>query len=544
MLPIDSVTTAMAHPQWTQRELDKLDAEDSLLDFMKLTWHTLEPLSRKFVAGWAIEAICDHLQAVSKGEIKNLLINVPPGFSKSMSTNVFWPAWEWGPRNRPDRRHLSFSYSEKLTIRDNRRCRMLMQGDTYQELWGDRFTFSGDQNAKMRFENNHMGWKIASSIGGVVMGERGDVLVVDDPNNVKQVESDTMREDVLFWLSEVLPTRVNDPGVTPTVIIMQRVHERDVSGFILAKELDYTWLCLPMEYEEKHRCYTPVKPTRRKCKKVKVSLKRTVDEPIPLWVKDAKNGIPLYPVDPRKKEGDLLCPERFSLKYLEGELKPALMSWGGSHAVAGQLQQRPAPRGGGMFKREWLPVVDYLPKGPSVACRGWDLAATSEKEKGKKKSNEPAWTVGVLERIYTKTGHIVVEDVIRLRGSAGEVEQAILAAAVADGRKVLISIPQDPGQAGKAQKVAYTKLLHGYQIHFSPETGDKELRAKPLAAQAEYGNVSLLRGPWNGVFHGEATVFPASKFKDQIDAWSRADARLRKDRAKRKPAGGEVFTDE
>lgn len=186
---------------------------------------------------------------------------------------------------------------------------------------------TGDQNEKVKFENDKTGWKLATSVGGVGTGERADVFVVDDPHNVKEAESDAVRETTLQWMFEVVPTRTNDEK-SAQVTIMQRVHERDVSGLLLKSGLEGDHLLLPMEFEVARRCKTSI-------------------------------GFE----DPRQVEGELLWPDRFSRRHLEEDLKPALRSWGGTYAEASQLQQRPAPRGGGMFKRDWFKFVDEIPEG-------------------------------------------------------------------------------------------------------------------------------------------------------------------------------------
>src|SRR5690242_11967468 len=180
-------------------------AESSLIEFVKLTWPVLEP-TREFVDGWAIRAVVEHLEAVARGQIRRLLINISPGSSKSLLTNVFLPAWIWGPQNRPSTRFMSASYAEKLTIRDNRRCRFVVESPIYRQFWGSRFELAGDQNAKVRFDTDKMGFKIATSVGGVATGERADMVVIDDPHSVMEAESDAVREATLQWFAEVMPT--------------------------------------------------------------------------------------------------------------------------------------------------------------------------------------------------------------------------------------------------------------------------------------------------------------------------------------------------
>ena len=738
----------------------KAKAEFNLIDFARQAWHCLEPV-QPCIDGWAMRAIAEHLQAVTDGQIKRLLINVPPGFSKSLLTNVFWPAWEWGPRGLTHHRFISASYKETLATRDMVRCRRLVRDPWYQQRWP--VEFAADQDQKTYYENTRTGFRFATGVRGDLTGFRGDRIIIDDPHSVKTAESEADREEALFWFTETLPTRFNTDD-SALVVIMQRLHERDISGLIIS-ELgdDYVHLCLPMRFEEKHRSYTIVKSPHGPAERVR----RVKDdgEPLPYYVPDP-DGELLYPQDPRDEEGELCWPERFSEEGVD-QKERAMTARGGNYAVAcnpgeapvlmsdltlrridevvvgdevvgferaalkpgcaharhayvrskvlsvgsrvspvvritfedgtsirctanhrwfkrsgrdyspaqvggylrrvcpqelpeldprdagwlagffdgdgtvsssekrgqpgfrpsgcitltqgdgrnlaiceklervlestgfpysifrrdrgthdvryyrltghglpmvqkflhcvrptkwrdrlldgvygccnmpkvrvtaiepdgvetvyslqtetgnyvvwgyassnSQHQQRPVPRGGGMFKRADWQFCDRCPDGFTV--RGWDLAAT--------KDGHAAWTVG-LKMTLCPDGGIYISDVVRIRGTAGEVRDLIRSTADGDGYDVRISIPQDPGQAGKAQVTQFARDLHGYDVTFSPESGQKEDRARPLAAQVEGHNVWLLRAAWNDAFLGEASMFPGSEFKDQIDAASRA----------------------
>jgi len=467
-----------ADPSLALRELDKYESEQSLKGFIKAAWHVVEP-GRPFSDGWHIDAVCEHLEAVTSGDISRLLINIPPGFMKSLTTNVLWPAWEWGPQNKAWHRYVSGSYSETLTVRDNRRTRLLIRDPWYQGLWGDRFKIVPDQDSKIKFENDKKGFKLATSVRGVGTGERGDRVIVDDPHNVKDGESDAERENAILWFTETLPTRMNDPAKSVIVVIMQRIHENDVSGHILANDLGYTHLMLPMEFEPERRCYTSI-------------------------------GFK----DPRIEDGELLWPERFTHEVLERDKKVM-----GSYATAGQFQQRPVPRGGGMFQRQWFQKVDVAPPGGSVV-RAWDLAATE----AAKARTGTAYTAGLKMKMVNDDYYIM--DVKRGRWGEKQVDDEVLGCAKEDGYGVRISLPQDPGQAGKVQAKRFTKLLKGFNVHTSPETGDKEVRATGLSAQAEAGNVYIVRGFWNEAFLNEICSFPMAKIKDQVDAASRAFGEL------------------
>lgn len=470
------------NPAEVEEMLDRIDAEKRLMPFIKLMWKVLEP-GRELKTGWALDAICEHLEAITHGEIKRLLINVPPGFMKSLTTNVFWPAWEWGPCQRPSTRYISAAYSEHITLRDNRKMLQLVMSQEYRQYWNN-FEINPDERSKTKFGNNMTGWKLATSVGGVGVGERGDRFVIDDPNNTKASESEAKLNEALQWFTEVVPTRINDPDESVIMCIMQRVNEMDVSGHILASELGWDHLCIPMEYEEDHP--TPSRTT-------------------------------LQFVDPRTEPGELAWPERFSENHLENELKPLLRSWGGEYAEAGQLQQRPSPRGGGLFKTDYIETIGRheLPKNRKQV-RGWDLAAS--------KDGRAAFTVGV--KMSVANGCYFIEDVVRGQWSPGEVDEQIKNAAARDGESVLQSLPQDPGQAGKAQKAHFAKMLDGYTFKVTTESGSKEDRARPLASQVEAGNVFIVRGNWNQPYLNELGTFPAGKWKDQVDATSRAYAEL------------------
>lgn len=468
----------------------KANAEDNLTEFAQLVWSTVEP-ARPFVRGWALDAIMEHLMAVHRGEIRHLLMNVPPGFMKSLATDVFFPAWEWGPKNRADLRYVCASYSHDLTIRDNVRTRMVIDSDVYQQLWGDRFHLIDEQNAKQKFANNRMGWKLATSVHGVGTGERGDRVIIDDPHNVLEAESDAKRNSALQWFTEVMPTRVNDMKTAAFIVIMQRVHEADVAGLILEKELGYTHLCIPMHFDPNHP-----QIDKRRC-----------------WTG--------WTGDPRKMEEELAFPERYDHEEVERMTK-VMMSWGGAYAVAGQFEQRPEPRGGGMVKKDWFEIVDTLPDGYGVKCRGWDFASTE--------GGEGAGSASALwGEWFEPNGHsdLIVCDVWWDRVSPGVLYRHIEETVKKDGYGVFQSLPQDPGQSGRYQVDDLLKIFSGYDFEFSLESGDKVVRFRPLAAQIETRakvgrKVKILRAPWNDLFLDHISKFPMGRFKDIPDACSRA----------------------
>ncbi len=506
----DLIQEAMRNPTVALRQLERIRCEGSLLEFVKAAWHCLHP-GEPFVSGWAIETMAAHLEAVSNGTIDRLLINVPPGFCKSMLVNVFWPAWEWGPQGNDHYKYISASYEKGLATRDLMYCRDLIKSEWYQAHWP--IVFKADHDGKQEYSNSGRGWRFAASVGSGLTGRRGHRFIIDDPHSVGLAESEAERATARFWFTETTPTRFIDQKRPVYVIIMQRLHEQDISGLIvnkLADKQDWTSLVIPMDADIEHRSWTTVPSSFGEpalMRRVK-----TEGEPIPAYVPDEENGVLMWLQDPRTEDGELAWPERFDEQSVI-DMKYMFRAEGGSYAEAAQLNQRPVPRGGGMFRKEHFKMIDQVPEDVVQWVRGYDLAATDKAR--------AAWTVG-CKLGKMKNGGIVIADVDRFRAGPAEVEARILAAAERDGHNVCISIPQDPGQAGKAQIRALAILLHGYNIRFTPESGSKENRAIPIAAQVEVGNVYMVRAEWNDTFLAEAMLFPNSEYLDQIDALSRA----------------------
>jgi len=440
----------------------------SLAAFAKRAWHILEP-STDLKWGWALDAICDHLEAVTAGELTRLLMNVPPGSMKSLLTGVIWPAWEWGPKALPHHRFLATAHKQDLAVRDNLKCRRLIRSPWFQRLWP--VVLTSDQDAKTKFENESTGFREAMAFTSMT-GSRGDRVILDDPHSVDDANSPVKLAGDITTFREALPSRVNNDR-SAIVIVMQRLHEQDVSA--VAVELGYEHLMIPMRFEADRRCSTSIG-----------------------WT------------DPREHDGDLMFPERFPEKQVI-ELETVL----GSYATAGQLQQRPAPRSGGMFQRTDFEIVDAMPAGSHRVVRAWDFAATEVKP-----GRKPDWTAGI--RVSLVGDIFYVEDVVRGQWKPSVVEQTLLNTASQDGQTVSIRMPEDPGAAGKSDAQTKIKLLKGYSVKAVRPTGEKSVRARPASAQAEAGNVKLVRGLWNTAFLDEVCVFPAGTNDDQVDAFADA----------------------
>jgi hypothetical protein len=202
-----------------------------------------------------MRAICYHLQAITEGHLRHLIINVPPGHAKSLLTGVFWPAWVW--IDQPHVRWLFARYAATLSVRNSVKCRRLIESDWYRNFWGDRYQLTGDQNQKNRFENDRTGYRIATSVGGSATGERADVVVVDDPHSVDQAESDAERRTAAEWFNGTMSTRLNDLASGHKVVIQQRLHEADLTGDLLGRG-GFERLCLAAEFEAERRCTTSI----------------------------------------------------------------------------------------------------------------------------------------------------------------------------------------------------------------------------------------------------------------------------------------------
>lgn len=342
-----SVQHAIAWGQ--RRSLDELDAAEAyknLAAFTKRAWSEIDP--EPLVWNWHMDAVCDHLEAVTRGDIQQLIINIPPGHSKSMLTSVMWPAWVWA--RKPEWKALFSSNEMGLVSRDMTKRRLLMESDWYRGWFRSTVTspfaikgwdFADDQNTKTYYRNTRLGEFTGVSVGQGT-GKRGDCLVIDDPINADDADvSDVERENVIRWKTQTMSTRFNNPEKAQQVLIMQRLHEDDLTGYLLKVERNlWQHLCLMTRFEGERRS-------------------RTFDMKGRLFFED-----------PRKTEGELLFPKMYpetALKKLETGLNGL-----GRYGFAGQHQQRPTPAKGGILEREWFNNRWRLasqPEVPGLNCR-------------------------------------------------------------------------------------------------------------------------------------------------------------------------------
>ena len=450
----------------------------SLHDYMRAMWPTIEP-STPFIDGFHLGAICEHEQAVFDGEIKKLIINICPRSGKSICTSVAFPTWGW-TRNASTR-FLFSSYSSDLSLEFATTARRVIESNWYQTRWG--VTLSGDQNNKGFYANTASGYRISTSVGGSATGKGGDILIVDDPHNLKTIHSDIIRTEDIRWFFKVWSSRINNKKFDRQIVIMQRGHEDDLTS-ALQEQGDWTILRLPTEYE----------PTT--------------------WVS------PLGWRDPRTTNGELMNPLRIGPDEnatIKQELGP--IDYSCQHA------QNPLPEKGGMFERSWFEIVDRPPDDVITRVRFWD-AAGSETERS-------PYTAGVLLS-ESRSGVFYIEDVQRDRLVSAKVDQLMLQTARRNGIGVEVAEEQEPGSAGKAIIAAHRILLAGFSYTGITATGDKITRWKPLASQARplsddepFGRVKLVAGAWNKVFLDEVVANKRSRYKDQLDAAAGALFQLR-----------------
>jgi hypothetical protein len=436
-----------------------------LKQFLVKVWPIIEP-EHPFVDNWHIDLICEDLEALERGDWDREIFNIPPGTLKSILIDVVFPAWVWA---RDARKSFVFaSYSDNLTIRDNRKLRMIIESEWYSKHYHVKLV--DDQNAKKKFSNTAGGWSLASSVGGTGTGEHPNYFITNDPITAQQARSATERGNANDWFDRTVSSR----GIVVNVrqiVVMQRLDENDLSGHLL-KRGGWKHLALPMRYEVKRE------PTEK--------------DPI---------GYTPEPRDPRRTAGELLFPALFTeakVKKLEIDL--------GMYGVAGQLQQRPSPEGGGLFKREWFAIVDAAPV-VARRVRGWDTGGTED---------GGDWTCGV--RIAEANGIFYVEDVAREQVGPNGVLVMLKQLAASDGRAVSQREEREGGSAGIAVINQHLRLLVGYDYAGVTITGDKVTRSKPFRAQCEGGNVRLVRGPWNETYIRELCDFPVGAHDDQVDA--------------------------
>jgi len=457
-------------------------AERKLADFIRQAWHVIEPAT-PYLHNWHIDLICEYLEAVSAGQITRLIINIPPRYMKSIAVSVMWPVWEW--IRHPETRWIFASYSQSLSTKHSVDRRTIIQSDWYQSRWGDRFKLVEDHNLKTEFLNDKRGHMIATSVGGTSTGKGGNRLVVDDPLNPKEAASDVLRERANTWFDQTFYSRLDDKKTGAIVVIMQRLHEKDLTGHLLEQGGEWEHLCLPAIAEDRQVIHFPM------------SGRTLVREP-----------------------GDLLWPEREGPKEIEAA-KLALRSYG----FAGQYQQRPSPMEGGIFKRGWWKFYKEPPARFDEMLQSWDCSF--------KNASTSDYVVG---QVWGRVGgEFYLLDQVRDRMDFTETLQAVRAL-TAKWPKARSKLIEDKAN-GQAVIDALKREISGI-IPVTPKES-KEARAMAVQPFMEAGNVYLPDpsiAPWIHDFIEECAAFPNAAHDDQVDAMTQALNRL----AQRRKASEQV----
>ena len=448
----------------------------SFSHFVQQAWPYIESPSNPLIWSWALSAICDHLQAVYDGKITRLCINIPPRTAKSTIASVLFPLWVW--LTRPDTRFLLLSYALRLAVRDNVRCRDLIRTQWFQDRWGDIVILKSDEDLKESYSTTAGGMRQTTSIGSSATGLGAGIIICDDANAAD--ESNEVRQSTLEWWDATMPTRLDNPKTGAFISIQQRTAENDLTGHLLSKG-GYTLLKLPMEYEgdDNETC---------------IGFK-----------------------DPRTIDGELLCPERFGpaeVEFLKKELGP--------FRSAGQLQQRPTSREGGLLNPNWF---KYWTTATLPDTFDDSLISVDCTFKGTKDSDYV---------VFQAWGRVKAEyfllDQVRSQMNFGRTVET-LKLFCEKWRTIRTVIVEDKSN-GPAVISTLRHTISGI-IPFNPGRDSKESRLNAVSPMVESGNTFLPKdAPWLHLFLAEALNFPKGKHDDMIDCMSQALIRL--DKTKRR----------
>lgn len=460
-------------------------ARRHLRHFFRWAWPLTNPGEDLHGVLWHLDAIAEHLEAIHRQQIQKLIINIPPRSLKSTTVSVDFPAWEW--IHDPSLQYLTSSYRLDLAIRDAVHSRRLMQSPEYQAMIprdedGDlMWRFTTDQNVKSRYENDKGGHRICTAPDAGATGEGGLRVMVDDPHNVKQIESDTIRQAQIDWWNKTMSSRLNDQKRGARIVIMQRIHERDLTGDLLEKG-GWEHLCLPTICEKKH----------------------------PYLSKTS-----LHFVDPRA-EGELLCPEHFD----QAAVAEARIAQG-SYGFDGQHQQRPRPAEGGIFKEEWFRLWDETTVPPTWdrVIQSWDLSFKGDDNRTTHAAEvqrvaDPSYVHGSVWGIKGANVYLLDE-----RHRQADFFQAILLIlGLSEAWPEATRKLYEDKANGPAMQSMLTDKIVGL-IPVEPQ-GSKVQRARACQPIVEAGNVFVpdpRMYPWARRWLDEVCGFPFAKHNDRVD---------------------------
>ena len=467
---------------------EREELEESFYKFFMASWSTLEPRT-KLVPSWHYEYVCEWLQMVESGEFKRrypeadgLIINVPPRSLKSTIVSICFPAWCW--LRDPSRKVIGASYALGLAIGLNLKRRDLVQSKWYQDRWSHIFKLREDQNTKDKFYTDKTGQMVAAGIGGVLTGIGGSILILDDPLNPEQAASDAERGRANRWTDETFLSRMDDPSTDVAVVVMQRLHEDDVTGYLQAKG-NNKWVSLriPMEAEDDEEIVFPLSGRRK-----------------------------------LRKQGDVLTPSRNTSIVVSG-IKLSPRKW------AGQCQQRPAPKEGNIIKRSWIRYYNdpndatspYLPTEFKRGILSWDCTFKG----GKDSDYVSGLCVGIkgadrylVDRTYRQMSFTQTLTAITEMRAKHPWAKEVLVEEKANGAAVIDTL---------------RSKITGI-IAINPK-GDKKERLEIASYVVESGNWYFPHPsicPWVDEFIDNLVTFPNAKHDDDADAFSQIESRMGK----------------
>lgn len=417
-----------------------------------------------FLPNWHIDLIAEYLNACAQGEIQRLIVNVPPRSLKSLITSVAWPGFLLG--HNAARRIIVASYAQSLATKHALDARLLVQAPWYQAVF-PHTRISREQNEKHKFLTTRRGFRLATSVGGSVTGEGGDFLIVDDPLNPTQALSAHYREAANIWFDQTFCSRLDHKEKGVIVVVMQRLHEHDLSGHVLEKPSHWEHVCLPAIAEN---------PTHVHFRAVEY------------W----------------RAQGDILHPARESealIRRAQEEL--------GSYAFAAQYQQSPLPERGGMVDRGWLQRYDALPEAFLRIIQSWDTAIKAQQH------HDCSACVTIGE---TAAGYYLL-DVLTLRAEYPELKRRVVEHAARWRPELILMEDKASGQSLLQELRQETPLPLKAVL---PKL-DKISRFAAVSALIEAGKVFLPQeSPWLAGFEQELLRFPNAMHDDQVDALTHA----------------------
>jgi predicted phage terminase large subunit-like protein len=441
------------------RAFDALMRED-LASFVVKTFHTVDP-GAPYLHNWHIDLIAEYLTACYNRDITRLVINIPPRYMKSITATVAFPAWLLG--KDPAEKIIAASYSGRLSVKHSIDTRLVVNSPWYKRAFPGTALVS-DQNEKSKFMTTARGHRIATSVGGTATGEGGDFLIVDDPHNPKMAASEVERQTALDWFDQTFYSRLNDKKKGVIILVMQRLHEKDLAGHVLESG-EYEHLKIPA-------------------------------------IAERKTIIDFGSVKITREPGDLLHKDREGPAEMERTKKGL-----GSYGFAGQYQQNPVPAEGGMIKHAWIKRYKTAPKNPTRIIQSWDTAYKTGQ------INDPSVCTTWAE---TATGWYLLHvwrdrvDYPRLKSTVKSLFMQYSPAAVLVEDKA-------SGQS-LIQEIRATTRIPVIPIH--PET-DKVTRMSSQSAQIESGQVYFPESaPWLADLETELFRFPLTDHDDQVDSIS------------------------